>query len=142
MRSWVSRSWCASLVLLASSCSSLSFSLAAFSESSLAWAAPAVLFLSSRLVSGLSFRMCLLGIPSSFLDLEDLWVSFPSVLCFLGILVSSLEEGVLFLLWATFSRGMSLRKTVWPPAEPHLLVILAAFRIFSFVSLESTVSKD
>ena len=54
--------------------------------------------------------------------------------------MSSLEEGVLFLFWATFSGGMSLRKTVWPPAEPHLLVISAAFRIFSFVSLESTVS--
>ena len=29
---------------------------------------------------------------------------------------------------------------MWPPAEPHLLVISAAFRIFSLVSLESTVS--
>ena len=139
MRSWVSRSWCASFVLLASNCSSLNFSLTAFSASGLAWAAPTVPALSSRLVSGLSPTRHLLGSPSSFLGLEDLGVSSSSVLDFLGVLVSSLED-VLFLFWAAFSGGMSLRKTVWPPAEPHLLVISAAFQIFSLVSLESTVS--
>ena len=127
MRSWVSRSWCASFALLASNCSSLNFSLSAFSASSLAWATPMVLALSSRMVSGLSPSRRLLGRPSSFLGLEDLGVSSTSVLDFLGVLVSSLEEDVLFLFWVAFSGGMSLRKTVWPPAEPHLLVISAAF---------------
>ena len=66
------------------------FSLTAFSASGLAWAAPTVPALSSRLVSGLSPTRHLLGSPSSFLGLEDLGVSSSSVLDFLGVLVSSL----------------------------------------------------
>ena len=130
MRSWVSWSWCASFALLASNCLILIFSLSACSVSSLARAAPTVLALSSFLVSDLSPSKRLLGSSSSLLGL-DLGVS--STLAFLGVLVCSFED-VLFLF------TLSLRKTVWPPAEPHLLVVSAAFRILSFVSLEFTVS--
>lgn len=119
---------------------------------------PTVLALSSLLVSVCSemsssgpyqslslFRRLLVSlfgcgeVSLSFAVQEDLGVSPSSHLGFLDMFLSSFE-GVLFLFGVFFSGGMSLKKTVWPPAVPHLLVILAALMILSLVTFESTVN--
>ena len=112
---------------------------------------PTVLALSSLVVS-VGFEMsssgayqnlvCLFGCGEVSLSLavqEDLGVSLLSLLGFLDTFLSSFE-GVLFLFWEFVSDVTSLRKTVCPPAVPHLLVRYAALMILSLVSLEFTVN--